>query len=396
MNETIEIRIEKMVYGGDGLARLDGQAVFVPFTAPGDLVKARVTQRRKGYLRAEVVEILEPGPGRRDAPCPYFGTCGGCQLQHLTYKAQLEAKAAFLREALARIGHVDWDGEIRVAGGPEHEFGYRTRATAHIAEPGGRRIFGFFAPQSHRIVDVESCPLLTPELDAAWRSVRETEGSFSRLRDLELVAGDGDTAASPPVAPVGGRDLTVTAGGETYGFAPGVFFQVNRFALDALLAAALADAEGGALALDLYAGAGLFTVPLARRYRRVVAVEGEGRAASYARENCARNGVEGVEVVSAPVEEWLARDAVRLLDDREPDFVLLDPPRGGIGAKSAEALADLKPGRITYVSCDPATLARDLRQLLDRGYRLASLEAIDLFPQTFHVETVARLRREEL
>jgi 23S rRNA (uracil1939-C5)-methyltransferase len=388
MNETIEIQIEKIVYGGDGLARLDGQAVFVPFTVPGDLLRARVTQRRKGYLRAEVVEIVEPGPTRRPAPCPYFGTCGGCQLQHLTYAAQLEAKAAFVREALARIGHLAWDGEIRVVGDQDHEFGYRTRATAHVAEPAGRRIFGFYELHSHRIVDVETCPLLTPELNAAWQSVREAEGSFSRLRDLELVAGDDATSASPPVAPVGGRDLTVSVGGESYGFAPGVFFQVNRFALEALVAAAVADVSSGALAVDLYAGVGLFTVPLARRFERVVAVEGDGQAAAYARENCARNGVEGVEVVSETVEDWLVQGTT----DR-PDFVLLDPPRGGIGPKAAEALAELKSDRITYVSCDPATLARDLRVLVDRGYAITSVDALDLFPQTFHVETIVRLAR---
>jgi 23S rRNA (uracil1939-C5)-methyltransferase len=390
MNEMIQIQIEKIVHGGDGLARLDGQAVFVPFTAPGDVVRARVTQRRKGFLRAEVVEILEPGPGRRPAPCQYFGRCGGCQLQHLGYAHQLEAKVDALREALTRIGHIEWKEPIRIVGDPEHEFGYRTRATAHVVEPEGRRIFGFFAPNSHHIVDIEACPLLTPELDAAWRSVRAVEASFSRLRDLELAAGDDATAAAPPVSPVGGRDLTVTVNGTSYGFGPGVFFQVNRFALDALLASALADAEGGALAFDLYAGVGLFTIPLGRRFERVIAVEGDERAAAYARENYSRNGVGNVDVVSEAVEDWLAGRAVQVKAS-QPDLVVLDPPRAGIGPKAAEALSDLGPKRITYVSCDPATLARDLRTLLDRGYTLDGLEALDLFPQTYHVETVARL-----
>src|ERR1051325_10669304 len=160
MDDTIELRIEKIIYGGDGFGRLEGQAVFVPFTCPGELVRARVVERHKGFLRADVVEMLEPGPSRRPAPCPHFGVCGGCQLQHLAYGAQIDAKAGFIREALARIGHIAWSGDVRVSGAEEHEFGYRMRATAHVAHSRERRFFGFYETRSRRIVDVEACPLL--------------------------------------------------------------------------------------------------------------------------------------------------------------------------------------------------------------------------------------------
>lgn len=411
----IDVRIEKIVYGGDGLGRADGQAVFVPFTAPGDMARVRVVERKKGFLRAELVEILEPGPGRREAPCPYFGPCGGCQLQHLTYEAQREAKIGFVSEALRRTGRIDWPHPISLRAAPDHEFGYRTRATGHIeagaaAREGGATFesgatseagampeagaaeptrFGFYAHKSHRVVDIESCPLLVPELDAAWRAVRAEPSALARARDVELAAGDRAVAAHPPVAGVGGRDLEAIVLGRAYRFGPRAFFQVNRFMLEALVLAAVGGEAGEETvenAIDLYSGVGLFTIPLAERARRVVAVEADAGAVAYARENCAAAGATGVEFRAEPVERWLERA-------RGPvDLALLDPPRGGLGVDASRALARLRPGRIVYVSCDPNTLARDLRAMLDAGYELESVEALDLFPQTYHVETVARLR----
>src|SRR5207249_4304746 len=147
----------------------------------------------------ELVEIIEPGPGRRDAPCPYFGPCGGCQLQHLSYEAQLAAKVGFVREALLRIGHIDWTGEVSIHGEGARELGYRTRATAHMGRRSEHTSFGYYAAHSHRIIDIESCPLLVPELDAAWRMAREAREGLSRVRDLELAAGDTSVAAIPPI-----------------------------------------------------------------------------------------------------------------------------------------------------------------------------------------------------
>ena len=387
MTDIIEARIEKLVFGGDGLARVDGRAVFIPYTAPGDLVRARITESKKRFARAELVELLEPGPDRREPPCPYFGPCGGCQLQHVTYETQVQAKGGFVRDALERIGRLDIPGEIPIHTAPGSEFGYRIRATAHVVHTSRETLFGYFGARSHRVVDIASCPLLVEELDAAWQRARAAREGLLRLRHVDLAAGDEGTAAEPPIATVGGAALTTRVGDITYTFSPAVFFQANRPLLGDLVASATAG-ESGALAVDLYAGVGLFAIPLSRAFERVVAVEGFAQAADFARANASANGAENVEVLDEPVEAWLERSA------DEPgaiDLVLLDPPRAGLGEAPARRLAALAPSRIVYVSCDPTTLARDLRVLADGGYRLESVEAFDLFPQTFHVETVARL-----
>ncbi len=389
MSEIIEMRIEKLVYGGDGLGRVEGRAVFVPGTSPGDLVRARVVERKKSFLRAEVLDVLEPGPARRTPPCPLAGECGGCQFQHVDYGAQIAAKGEFVRDALARIGRIDFAGDIPVHADAEHELSYRVRATAHVVKTRDRVLFGFFAPRSHRVVDVESCPLLVPELDAAWHRARSSREKLHRVETLDLAVGDAGAAADPPVAAVGGSDLETEVAGVRYRFAPGTFFQANRPLLGSLVRVATdGDEEGGALALDLFAGVGLFAIPLARRFGRVVAVESDGRAAAFARANADANGVANMRVVAEPVESWLAG---RPVAEGEVDLALLDPPRTGLGLEGARLLAGLAPRRIVYVSCDPSTLARDLRVLVDAGYGLRSVDAFDLFPQTFHVETVARL-----
>lgn len=393
MPDTIEIRIEKVIYGGHGLGRVEGQAVFVPFTAPGDLVRARVTERAKGFLRAEVVERLESGPGRRDAPCEYFGACGGCQLQHMTYEAQLAAKGEFVRDAIERIGRMPVPNEIVVRGAPEHEFGYRVRATAHVVQMEVGTLFGFFSGKSHRVVDIVRCPLFVPELDSAWIAARAAAESVAQARTVELAAGDGDAAAQPPVPGVGRGPVATTVGGVKYSYGPGEFFQINRPLVEALVTAATGGmSDAGGVALELYSGVGLFTIPLSRRFAKVVAVESSREAVGFALANACVNGAANIEVVGAPVERWLRSPG---LAPGVVSLALLDPPRSGLGAKSVRDLVRLAPRSIVYVSCDPSTLARDLRVFVDGGYRLDAIEAIDLFPQTFHVETIATLSRAD-
>ena len=390
MDDVFDIRIEKLVYGGDGLGRRDGQAVFVARAAPGDLVRVRVTNRRKGFLKAEIVDVVEPGPGRREAPCPVYGACGGCQLQHVDYATQTAAKAAMVLETLNRLAGLSLAGPVPIVSEPEHEFGYRIRATAHLARGRDRMFFGFYAEHTNRIVDVESCMLLVPELDAAWQQAHAQAALLHRVTTLELAAGDGAVSADPPIAAVPGAELTVDVDGLSYTYPPGAFFQVNRPLIGRLVRAAVADL-GGTLAVDLFAGVGLFSLPLARAFERVIGVEASDRAAAAARANADRNGVHNVTFDGLPVDEWLA-DSSSLRGGI--DAVLLDPPRAGLGPEASARLAELAPRDIVYVSCDPSTLARDLRELVSRGYGIASVEAFDLFPQTYHVETIARLRRD--
>lgn len=393
MSETIEIRIEKVVYGGHGLGRVDGQAVFVPFTAPGDLVTARITERKKGFLRAEVVELIESGPDRRDAPCVYFGRCGGCQLQHLTYEAQLKAKAEFVRDALQRIGRIPISDDVVVHGLPEHEFGYRIRATAHVVEMEVGTLFGFFSEKSHTVIDIARCPLLVPELDAAWIAAHAARDQVSRSRTVELAAGDGTVASIPPVPGVGRGPVATTIGGVKYAYGPGEFFQVNRPLVEALVEATTAAfTDAGGIAVELYSGVGLLTIPLSRRFAKVIAVESSRESVGFAHSNARANDATNIELIGAPVERWLRSPSI---GPGVASLAVIDPPRSGLGIQSTRDLVRLSPRAIIYVSCDPTTLARDLRVLIDGGYRLDQLEAFDLFPQTFHVETVATLTRED-
>jgi 23S rRNA (uracil1939-C5)-methyltransferase len=369
----VELQVTAIAYGGDGVGRHEGLVVFVPLTAPGDVVRARIVERKPTHARAELVEILVGSAQRQLPPCPRFPTCGGCQLQHLTPDAQRAAKAGFVRDTLRRIAGVDWPAPIEVR--QRHALGYRTRARLQCRD--GR--VGFFARGSHDVVDVDECPVLAPALNAALRAVR---GAAALPDELDLLAGDGDVAASPPVAGLPAQ-TSIHIGGARLQIAPGAFFQANGALLDELVAAAPGDASGH-LALDLYAGVGLFTLPLARRFDRVVAVESDPQACALLRHNVAVPDRPAVDVVERRVEDYLRRSGPR------PDLVLLDPPRRGAPAAS---IAALQAPRVVYVACDPATWARDLRAFLAAGYALTEVMAFDLMPQTYHVEILAKLAR---
>jgi len=262
------------------------------------------------------------------------------------------------------------------------------RASAHLARTRDGVVLGFYAAKSHHVVDIPSCPLLVPELDEAWRSAYASRADLHRLETLELAAGDTATASAPPIASIGGGDLEVAVEGIRYRFVPSSFFQSNRTMLAPLVRAVREAAGDGASAVDLFAGVGLFTIPLARRYARVVAVESDSQAAALARANAAANDAPNVEVEAVAVASWLERTVEGAFD-----LVLLDPPRTGLGLDAARELVRIAPPRIVYVSCDPSTLARDAKVLVDGGYRLEHVEAFDLFPQTFHVESVATFSR---
>lgn len=365
--------IEKLVYGGHGLARLDGQVVFVPFAAPQDRLRVRVTETGRGFARAEVVEVLAPGPARRAPRCRHFGVCGGCSLQHVAYEAQLAAKAEFVRESLRRLGGIEWTAEIPVRAAAE--YGWRARAEVQAR----RGHAGFFRAGTHEIVDVAECPVLVPELEARVRAL----AADPPRRAVTLAASDDGTVAQDDRGTVRRR-----VAGFEFASAPDAFFQGNRLLVEDLVAEATGGASGE-LAVDLYAGVGLFSLPLARSFARVVAVESHRRSAAQGAANASANGVANVSFETADVAERLAAGF-----GAAPDLVLLDPPRTGAGPGVAGAIAALAPREVRYVSCDPATLARDLRAFAGAGLRLASVVALDLFPQTHHVETVATLARQ--
>lgn len=391
VGDLLELEVERLAFGGEAVARHGGFVVFVPLAVPGERIRAQVREVRRTFARAELREVLAPSPDRRPAPCRHFGTCGGCQLQHLHYAAQLRAKVEFVQHALKRIGGIWWQREIPIRSA--QEFGYRIRAQWQITPRGPEQppAIGFHRAGSHEVCEVESCPILVPELNAGLARLRGLGAEHGLPRVLDMAAGAEGVATDPPLPGFAVEPITQGVGADTFGFAPQTFFQGNRVLLQELAAHAVGERAGYA-ALDLYAGVGLFTVPLARNHARVTGVESDPHAVRIGRANLARNGCDNATLRSGRVEDAL-RDLLRAVAGgraQTPDLVVLDPPR--IGARAAmPLLAQLAAPRVHYVSCDPSTMARDLRVLLGADYRLLDVTAFDLFPQTYHVETVARL-----
>ena len=382
--DEIEVRIEKLVDGGDGLARFEGIPIFVPRSAPGDRLRVRVVERKPGYGRAEIVEVLAAGAGRRDAPCPHFERCGGCDLQHLEESVQLEAKARAVRETLRRLGGVEELPQVTVV--PGRPWGYRLRAQLHVEDgPRGPQV-GYFARGSHDLEPVSRCPVLVPELEGALADLPSALRDV-RHRRIDLTAGDGaSVTVSPPIEGLPQGEVETRIGEFVYAYDARCFFQAHRQLIPALIEHVLGPETGEeeGTAYDFFAGVGLFSLPLARRYDRVIAVEGDRIANRFAKRNARANGIKNLTVERQSVESW-----IRMLPPNRP-LVVVDPPRFGLEHRVRRALVRQRPRRLTYVSCHAATLARDLKQLAG-GFRIESLALLDMFPQTGHMEAVVRL-----
>jgi len=380
---SLEVEIERILPGGYGLAHSAGHTVFVSLAAPGDRVRVRVDRQQGNILFASIEEILVASPDRIEPPCPYFGRCGGCDFQQLTYAKQLAAKAEIIRDCLHRIARLPDVPEIVITPSPR-EWRYRMRATWQIDQD--ERTIGYYERGSRRVCDVADCAVLVPQLEQTLERVRSTDWyEFPPgLKHLDVVAGENGVSLAPSFAEFETAELELKIADEIYSYSAEAFFQVNPGLLAPLIEFALHDFRGEA-AVDLFCGAGLFTLPLARRFERVMGVEANPVAVQFARRNLQRAGLENARVVNAGVSEWIRGRALR------SDFVLLDPPRAGAESIVIKGIVDSRAQRISYVSCDPATLARDLKKLVASGYLIESLAAYDLFPQTHHVETVVRL-----
>jgi 23S rRNA (uracil1939-C5)-methyltransferase len=410
--EPLEATIDGFTHGGEGVARVEGKAVFVPGTIPGERVRLRVTDDRKRWARAELVEVLDPSPDRITPPCPYVPACGGCDLQHVRPDAQRQLKSRVVREQLERLGGLA-DPPVRdcLAVGPDT--GYRTHAQFHAA-PDGR--LGFHRAGSHDVVPIDGCLVLA---DAA-QAVRDQLGDGTGATEvavrahattgtdaavltpgpgpLELPEGRFDLLLTQPdgrtVAMRGDGVLAERIAGITYRFRADAFFQVTTHGAEALVTHVLAAVGdvAGALTWDLYAGAGLLSLPLARAGAEVLAVEGHPGAAEDARHNAEMAGLE-LTVLTEPVGAVTRRAAAGDPTLEPPEVVVLDPPRTGAGERVVADLLALEVPTVAYVACDPAALARDARTFAAGGYRLTSAQPLDLFPMTHHVEVVATFVR---
>jgi 23S rRNA (uracil1939-C5)-methyltransferase len=440
----MKLQIEKVVYGGVGLGRqsdgLDaGKAVFVPFTLPGEEVEARLSADKSSYAEASLVSVIEASPERVAARCRHFGECGGCQLQHATYRAQVQMKTDIMRETLERAG-LSALPEIQVHTG--EPWGYRNRIRLRVEVVEGAVRLGYNRRGGNDFLPIQECPIAAPLL---WRAASEvlrlaesdavaerwmraaveveffTNADESKLQmtvflrkalsagfdDLcrllkasvpELVGAGVSILAKesaqkkrrderPAIGVRWGADgLLYSAAGMDYWVSRGGFFQVNRFLVDEMVQV-VTEGRHGRLAWDLYAGVGLFSRALARGFERIVAVEGDETAAADL--GRALKG-DGMRAMRASTVDFL-RDAV--VQRERPELVVMDPPRAGVGAEVCALLGRLKTKEMVYVSCDPVTLSRDLKVMVDSGYRINELHLVDMFPQTFHLETVAMLRR---
>jgi 23S rRNA (uracil1939-C5)-methyltransferase len=448
----VRLTIEKLVYGGDGLARVAaagderrGKAVFAPYVLPGEVVEASIVEERKGFARASLVEVLAPSAARVAPRCPYFGVCGGCHYQHANYAAQLEAKQQILQETILRGAKIA-PPPVELHSGPE--YGYRNRTRMKFAfEPDFA--LGYYRHGSHELEPVRQCPISSPLINRAIAEVWELADEarkYPALREVQFFVNHDDSRMlvelfaqaqpaelkdfarllrkrMPEIAGVviyaGGFAAGATAGelddslevaprssrtgafhlegvssflyelaGQAYRVSAGSFFQTNRFLAEKLVELATAGRSGRA-ALDLYAGVGLFTLPLARSFDRVTAVEFAPSAHGDLEANAAsqKGRASRIQAVNRTAEAYL--DSAR----GQWDFAVVDPPRAGLGPRAAKSLTRLAIPRMAYVACDPATLARDLAVLVAAGYRVEQAHLVDLFPQSYHMETVLHLAR---
>jgi 23S rRNA (uracil1939-C5)-methyltransferase len=389
------LKIEKLVYGGEGLSRGPEGVVLVPYTLAGETVNADVGAQEKGVLRGQLLGVEEPSPDRVTPQCEYFTRCGGCHYQQGAYEAQLAAKRAILEETLLRFAKITPEVPIDVIAG--EPWGYRNRIQLHFEE--GR--MGFRAPRSKSLIEIDHCPISSPKLNEciAKLSAMARNTRWPRfLRNLELFTNEESVQLNvvETERPVAKRFFewcieempSLENGPLHYGefqVSKGSFFQVNRFLIDPLVDE-VTEGQEGETALDLFAGVGLFSLPLARHFRRVIAVESGSGA------------VRDLEANAGRIEQTLesAQTSVDLFLEAftEPcDLVVADPPRAGLGKLAVKRLIALAPQRMVLVACDPATLARDLAPLLEAGYRIEKLVMVDLFPQTYHIETVAKLSK---
>ncbi len=449
------LTIEKLIYGGDGLARLPaapdtdeahgrGKAVFVPFVLADEKIEASLTEQKPGFARATADSVVESSPHRVQPGCQYFGRCGGCHYQHASYEHQLEIKKEILRDSLRRMAKVDLPFDIEVHPSPPWNYRNRSRLQVQVSPAFAA---GYFKLASHELLAVEECPISSPLINrgiaSLWQSgragkvpegVREVE-FFANADDTQLLvdvgcagaarraavrgwaeelrasmpeiagvvafreANPGDRKAGAPeiLVAVGAAYLTYQTQRAAYRVSAGSFFQTNRHLTDELVKIVTAG-QSGKLALDLYAGAGLFSTALACDFHHVVSVESSQTSSADLSYNQTSNG----EAVQATTEQYLARvensgrvgkGAILSHTFNKPDLEVVDPPRSGLGERVARLLANLGAPRVIYVSCDPATLARDLVPLLAAGYRVEQVHLVDLFPQTYHLESVVHLVR---
>ncbi|WP_413376117.1 23S rRNA (uracil(1939)-C(5))-methyltransferase RlmD [Alkalihalobacillus sp. 1P02AB] len=448
-NDIVELQIEDLTHEGAGVAKIDGYALFIPEAIPGEKVKAKVLKTNKGYGFAKLLKIIKASPNRVEPPCPIFHQCGGCQIQHLSYEAQLKMKQKQVQDVLERIGGIK-DVPVHPTLGMDEPWQYRNKSQVPFGEKDGELIAGFYQQRSHHIIDMDSCIIQQKENDIAVQSVKEIASRYGiRAYDEEKHRGtlrhvvvrqgkktgelmivlvtrgkelpnkkniiDDICEALPDVTSIvqniNPKRTNVIFGDETnvlwgeeyihdyigeirFAISARSFYQVNPDQTKVLYDKALeyADIKGHETVIDAYCGIGTISLFLAQKAKRVLGVEIVPEAISDAKQNARINGFDNVDFAVGEAEKvipWWYAQGVR------PDVIVVDPPRKGCDDKLLETILAMKPERVVYVSCNPATLARDLKVLEEGGYKTKEVQPVDMFPQSTHVECCSLLIRKD-
>jgi len=405
MDDIYEVRLEKLVYGGDAMGRLpDGMAVFVPFALPGELVRLKVSEQKEHYARAELVEVLEASAQRVTPRCAHFGYCGGCHYQHMDYPAQLEAKGMILQEQLQRIAGMQHPPPVEIFASP-HEYTYRNHIQFHLTREGR---LGFQKARSNQTFAIRECHLPEPAIDQTWRLIDvEPIPGVERLSlrcgmadELMLILESSGTQPldfsieEMPISVVhqtpagslvlaGSDHIYIEVGGRSFLVSAGSFFQVNTLQAAAMVTHVMANLplNDNMTVMDVYCGVGLYSAFLAPRVKSLVGIELSPEACNDFTANL--DEFDHVALYEASAEDVLGSTHFN------PEAILVDPPREGLGAKTVEGIVAQGALNLVYVSCDPATLGRDARRLAEGGYTLQKIALFDLFPQTYHIESIS-------
>ena len=429
---AVEVRIEKILNQGDGLGRHEGQAVFVPLSAPGDLVRADIIKQGRGFVQTTLAEVLEEGPDRREAPCPHYGDCGGCNLQHLSMEGQRQAKAGIVLECFTRLGKLDVSETLTGPETTDDGLGYRNRIRLFANNAGH---YGLMRRGSHDVVALNSCPLLPEQfnneilpslrmmppveqmiirLDGRGGWLLTMFGPSQRMRMLKKIVGALGEKEAPAPGCTGlmfnnrlmwGKDFLINeVAGHKFRVSSQSFFQGNIAATEeavTIIRQWLQDlAEGGTLGPllgDLYCGVGLFSLTLADLFEKVVAIDSNPHGIRDAENNVRRDtsSKDKVKVIKGDLGRVLADPKVASANQWKSSCCVVDPPRIGLEKEGVKGLLNLAPKHLVYMSCDPATMARDTAALVDGGYKILQLKVLDMFPQTSHVETLMLMEKSD-
>jgi 23S rRNA (uracil1939-C5)-methyltransferase len=382
LHDRVVIKIESVAFGGEGVGRFNNFVIFVPFAAPDDELEVEITQLKKKFARGKIVKIIQPSDARVSPLCRYYQKCGGCCYQHINYERQLKIKKRQVAEAFEKIGKIAMPPVLEVIASPKI-YNYRGKAQLHVASANGECKIGFMNVDGDEIVDIEDCEIMENTINekiSAWR--QDNQSPHDKNARVTIWSGFEAGKNEPITRKVKKKDFLVPPGG---------FFQANLYLTDSLVdkISRLAQLEDINTLIDAYCGSGLFSIFLANCAKNIIGIERDAKSIKYALINAANAHIKNVKFIKGTVEEILP--GIFLPSKNKIDMIILDPPRTGCGEPVLNSVSNLRPRRIIYISCNPATQARDVRYLNEQGYELLSLMPIDMFPQTEHIETIGLL-----